>query len=396
MPSTNRNAPRHSDTILTHAGRHPRENHGFVNPPVYHASTVLFPDTAALAPGAQKYRYGRRGTPTSDALEEALRELEGAAGVRLAPSGMAALALALMSVTKAGDHVLVTDNAYAPTRQFADRVLTRHGVDVGYFDPSGKDFAARLRPNTAAVLLEAPGSLTFEMCDVPALAGAARAHGAVTIMDNTWASPLFCRPLALGVDLSVQAGTKYIVGHADVMLGAVAANARTLKGLVDTHGLLGLCVGPDDIYLGLRGLRTMGVRLRQHQASAYEIAAWLETRPEVARVRYPALPSDPGHAVWKRDFTGAAGLFACDFSKRFTAADRDRFVDALRLFGIGYSWGGFESLAVPVHLGGIRTVTEKPAAASVRLHIGLEDLRDLKADLTGAFAALENRKADDV
>ncbi len=378
-------------TRLAHAGRNPEEFHGFVNPPVVHASTVLFPDSRTLLSGAQKYNYARRGNPTTDALEAALAEIEGAAGVRLAASGLNAISVALLSCLSSGDHLLITDSAYGPTRHLAETTLRRLGIEIDYYDPTiGAGIAAMFKPNTKAVMTEAPGSLTFEMQDIPAIAEAAHAAGTLVAMDNTWATPCFFRPLDHGVDLSIQAGTKYIVGHSDAMLGTVAASERAWDGLRETHGALGMHVAPDDVFLGLRGLRTMEVRLRRHMDSALEIARWLQTRPEVARVRHPALPEDPGHAIWKRDFTGASGLFAFDFVDGVTHEQSCAFLDALRLFGLGYSWGGFESLAIPVRLKGARTATALPEGGpGIRLHIGLEDVVDIRADLEAGFAALK-------
>jgi cystathionine beta-lyase len=382
--------PLRSATRLVTGGR---ENvaHGFVNPPVHHVSTVLYPSAEDFLARRARYLYGRRGTPTSEALETALRELEGAdcAGVALLPSGLAAISTALLSVLNAGDHLLVTDSIYEPTRKFCDGVLKRYGVNTTYYDPLiGAGIAALLKPNTRAVFVEAPGSLTFEIQDVPAIAAAAHAAGAVVLMDNTWASPLFFRALDKGVDLSIQAATKYIGGHSDVMLGTVSANAGTWHRLSETVHLLGLCVGPDDIYLALRGLRTLGVRLMQHQEAGLKVASWLEHRPEVARVLHPALAGCPGHAIWQRDFSGASGLFSVVFKP---IADRavHAFLNELRLFGIGASWGGFESLAIPFNCAAIRTATAwVPGGPTVRLHIGLEDVDDLIGDLERGFTAL--------
>ena len=379
------------DTVLVHAGRHPDDFHGFVNPPVVHASTVLFPNVEAMAPGAQKYSYGRRGTPTTEALEEAIAAIEGAAGAKLATSGLNAISLACLSCLKAGDHFLVADTVYGPTRHFCDAILPRYGIEVEYFEPwAGEGIKKRFKANTKAVFLEAPGSLTFEMQDVPAIATAAREIDAFVLMDNTWATPVFFQPLAHGVDLSIQAGTKYIVGHSDVMIGTVAASARAWPGLLNMHGNLGLHVGPDDVYLALRGLRTMSVRLERHMRNALDVANWLAEQSCVAAIRYPALPQDPGHALWKRDFKGACGLFAFDFTPDVTEKQAVTFLNALKLFGLGYSWGGFESLAIPVKLKGLRTAgTPVPLSQSVRLHIGLEDTRDLIADLAQAMAAMK-------
>ena len=377
------------DTVLVTAGRHPHENHGFVNPPVIHASTVLFETVDAMASKGARYTYGRRGTPTSEALEEALDALEGSAGSVLAPSGLGAISIALLSCLSAGDHLLVTDSVYQPTRHLCDTVLSRLGIETSYFDPLiGADIGSVMRENTRAVFLEAPGSQTFEMQDVPAITAAAKARGATVLMDNTWATPLFFKPLAHGVDLSIQAGTKYIVGHSDVMLGTVSANEGAWKALKATHGAMGQAVGPDDIYLALRGLRTMGVRLARHQESALKVARWLEGRPEVARVLYPALESDPGHALWRRDFAGASGLLGIvlhDVPMERVKA----MLDGLGLFGLGYSWGGFESLAIFADPRGYRPAPSWEAEGPLlRFHIGLEDVEDLIADLAAGFDRL--------
>jgi cystathionine beta-lyase len=376
-------------TRLSHAGSEPGNNHGFVNPPVYHASTVTFPNIDTMLKGAQRYTYGRRGTPLSEALEGAVTEIEGAAGTVLTPSGLAACSTALLSCLSAGDHLLVTDSVYLPTRHFCGGVLKRLGVETEYYDPTiGAGVAALMRPNTRAVFLEAPGSQTFEMQDVPAIAAVARAGGATVIMDNTWATPVFFRPLDHGVDLSIQAATKYFVGHSDAMLGTIAASERAWPALKKTHGDLGLCVGPDDVYLGLRGLRTLAVRLKQHEASALTVARWLRERPEVARVLHPALEEDPGHAIWKRDFTGSSGLFGF-VTRPGDVAGVKAMLDGLRLFGLGYSWGGFESLAITADPRAYRTATRwSEAGHLVRLQIGLEDPGDLIADLDAGLQRL--------
>ncbi|MEJ8474392.1 cystathionine beta-lyase [Roseibium algae] len=377
-----------ADTLLAHTGRTPKEFYGFVNPPVVHASTVLFPDIETLTTGNQPYVYGRRGTPTTEALETAISELEGAAGAKLATSGLNAIALACLSCLSANDHILIPDTAYGPTRHFADTVLPKYGIEVTYYDQAlAGDIKTVFQPNTKAVFTEAPGSLTFEMQDIPAIAAAAKSIGATVLMDNTWASPLYCKPLSLGVDLSIQAGTKYIVGHSDVMLGTIAASEAAWPALDEFHGAMGIHIAPDDIYLALRGLRTLSVRLERHMKNTLEVAHWLGTRSEVGDIRYPALERDPGHAIWKRDFTGACGLFAFDFKAGTTEAQSTAFFNALEIFGLGYSWGGFESLALPVKLKGIRTATvTDPNLRSARLHIGLEDPQDIIADLDQAFA----------
>jgi cystathionine beta-lyase len=380
--------PHHPDTVVVHAGYDPHDFHGFVNPPVVHASTVLFETAAAHLSGAQRYTYGRQGTPTTDAFEAAVTALEGAAGTRLAPSGLAAVSLAILAATSAGDHLLVTDSVYAPTRRFCESTLKRFGIETTYFDPAiGADIAGLVRPNTRAVFLEAPGTATFEMQDVPAIAAIARERGLTVLMDNTWATPLYFKPLAHGVDLSIQAATKYISGHSDVLIGTVAAGPRLWKALAETHRDLGLHVGPDDVYLAWRGLKTMAVRLARHQASGLAVARWLSERPEVARVLHPGLPEDPGHALWRRDFSGASGLFSIEL-RPVPEAAVTAFLDALTLFGMGYSWGGFESLVVKPKLDGVRTVRPWTGGPLLRLHVGLEDVADLTADLERGFAAM--------
>jgi cysteine-S-conjugate beta-lyase len=379
------------DTKLTTGGRSPFAHHGYVNTPVYHASTLLYRTAEDYRAGRSRYSYGRLGTPTSEALETAIQDIEGAAcaGVALLPSGLAAISTALLSAVKAGDHVLVTDHCYGPTRTFCDTVLTRYGVTVSYYDPLiGGGLAALMQPNTRAVYTESPGSLSFDMPDIPAIAAAAHKGGALVLMDNSWASPLYFRALENGADLSIQSGSKYIGGHCDLMLGAVSANEQAWAKLRETSSLMGLCVGPDDMNLALRGLRTLGVRLARHQQSALTIARWLEQRPEVLRVLHPALPGHPGHAIWQRDFTGASGLFSFVL-KPVPETAVNAFLNALTLYGIGASWGGFESLATPFDLKDVRTATTwAPGGPCVRLHIGLEDVSDLIADLERGFAAL--------
>ena len=386
-----RSLARHPDTRVVTAGRDPASYHGFVNPPVYHASTVLYPSAEDYVAHRARYRYGRRGTPTTEALELALQELDGpqCTGVALLPSGLAAISAALLAVIQAGDHLLVTDNAYGPTRNFCNQILSRLGVTVTYYDPLvGAAISGLMQENTRAVFLESPGSLSFEMQDVAAIAAAAHAKGALVLMDNTWASPLYFRALDHGVDLSIQAGTKYIGGHSDVMLGTVSANEATAARLKNTVGSSGWCVGPDDVYLGLRGLRTLAVRLDRHWRSGLAVARWLEQRPEVLRLLHPAMEGHPGHALWKRDFTGASGLFSVVL-KPVPQKAVYAFLDALELFGIGASWGGYESLAVPFDCTAVRSATRwQPGGPTVRFHIGLEAVEDLIADLERGFAAL--------
>jgi cystathionine beta-lyase len=358
-----------------------------VNTPVYRVSTVLFPDVETMNNNSQPYTYGRRGTPTTRALEEALCKLEGGARTVLTPSGLSACLLAILTACSAGDHMLVTDSVYGTTRVSCQRLAKRLGITTTFLSPTitGAKLKEQFRPETKAVFLESPGSITFEVQDVPALAAAAHEKGIAVIFDNTWATPLHFDALAHGVDLSVQSATKYIGGHADVLLGSVTANAAWEERLVHAHGDLGLCASGDDAFLTLRGLRTLGVRLRRHQESATELAIWLKNRPEVARVLYPPLHEDPGHTLWKRDFTGACGLFSIvlrDASDEAVAA----MLNGLRHFGLGYSWGGFESLALHAHYH--RSFPKKLEGPLIRLHIGLENVDDLKADLAAGFERL--------
>lgn len=380
-------------TRLVHAGRHPHDNHGVVNPPVYHASTILQPSLAAWEasrkPDFQGYRYGRAGTPTSRAFEDAVADMYGAADAVAVSSGLAAIACALMAVLRAGDHLLVTDSAYYPTRKFCDQLLARYGVETTYYDPRiGDRIADLIRPNTRAVYTEAPGSLTFEMQDIPAIAAAAHARGAVVLTDNTWGTALHFDAFARGVDIVVEAVTKYICGHSDVMMGVIASTAAQAEAVRDMVRLHGNCSGPDDLYLAQRGLRTMAVRLKQNQASGLALAGWLEARPEVAMVLHPGLPSHPDHALWKRDFTGACGLFGFVLSPVPRAA-LAAFLDGLKLYGMGASWGGFESLILPGDPRGLRTATRWDAPGQLlRIHAGLEDVDDLVADLEAGFDRL--------
>ena len=380
------------ETRLAHAGRDPSRQHGFVNTPIYRGSTVIFPTVAALEANDQDFTYGRLGTPTVRALEEAIAEIEGGHRTLLAPSGLSAIATSLLAFVGAGDEVLVVDSVYRPARRFCDNVLKRLGVTVTYYDPLiGEGIGRLITDKTRVVFTESPGSQTFEVQDIPAIAKPAHAAGAVVILDNTWATPLYFKPFAHGADVSIQAATKYIGGHADIMLGSITTTQKTSAAVAKMHEDLGLCVGPEDVYLGLRGLRSLGVRLAHHQKSALELARWLGERPEVARVIYPALPGDPGYALWKRDFTGASGLFSIILKP--VAHERvAAMLDGLSLFGMGFSWGGFESLILPFDPKDYRTATtwqvEGPA---LRLHVGLEDVEDWKADLDAGFARLNAR-----
>lgn len=376
----------HAATDVVHAGRAPFEQHGFVNTPVYRGSTVLYPSLEKIKSRAQPYTYGRRGTPTTRALEEALTSLEGGAETILTSSGLLAVATALLAFVQAGDHILIPDNAYQPTRTFCDRMLARLGVETTYYDPViGAGIAKLFKPNTRLVLVESPGSQTFEVQDIPAIAAVARAKNIWLLADNTWASPLFCKPLALGADVSIQAATKYVVGHADGNLGAVTANARAAKYIDNAKEALGTCPGSEETYLALRGLRTLDVRLQRHMTSGLRVAKWLEARPEVERVIHPALPNHPGHAIWQRDFSGASSLFSVVL-KPVREKALAAFLDGLKLFGMGYSWGGYESLVIPFDPTSYRTATPwREAGPALRFHIGLEAVEDLEADLTAGF-----------
>jgi cystathionine beta-lyase len=384
------------DTVLVTAGRDPQSNHGVVNPPVYHASTITFPTLAALEDKARRRfedgvtYYGRYGTPSTFALEDAVAAVEGGHRAVALSSGKAAVVAALTAFTGAGDHVLMTDSVYGPTRALCDGFFARYRVATTYYDPLiGAGIADLILPETKVVFTESPGSQTFEVQDIAAIAAAAHAAGCVVLLDNTWASPLYFKPFRHGVDVSIQAATKYIVGHSDAMMGVItttqAVHERVRRAAFD----LGACPGPDDVYLAQRGLRTLGVRLRRHMETGLALARWLEARAEVARVLHPALPGDPGHALWKRDFEGASGLFGVVLEpvpRHAIAAMLDR----LELFAIGFSWGGYESLIVATDPAKVRTATRWDAPGpSLRLHAGLEDADDLIADLAAGFERLD-------
>jgi cysteine-S-conjugate beta-lyase len=385
-----RSGPQKVETALATAGRDTKAQRGFVNPPIVRGSTVLYPTADDLHAHRGEFQYGRHGTPTTKALQQAMMAIEGphCAGVGLAPSGLSAISTALLAVLKAGDHLMVCDNAYRPTRSFCDGLLAHYGIETTYFDPLiGAGIAGLFRPNTRAVVVEAPGSQSFEMPDIPAIAGVAHARDALVIDDNTWATPLYHRSLDQGVDISIQAATKYIGGHSDIMFGTIAANAKAWPLISEAIRLLGICAGPDDVFLALRGLRTLSVRLAQHQKSGLDIARWLAKRPEVVKVLHPALESDPGHAIWKRDFTGASGLFSIVLKPASQKAV-DALLDTVKLFGMGYSWGGFESLVIPFDCAAYRTASKwAPGGPALRLHVGLENVEDLKADLERGFEA---------
>lgn len=383
------------ETKVTTLGRDPEANFGVVNPPVYHASTILFPTLDAIEAATKtKYknqmRYGRYGTPTTFALQDAIAELEGGYATFAVGSGAAAIVATLMAYTKAGDHVLCADTVYAPTRRYLDVVLKRYGVETTYYDPMiGDGISALIRPNTSLCMMEAPGSLTFEMMDVPAVVSACKAKGVATALDNTWATPLYFRPLDLGVDVSVMAGTKYVGGHSDIMMGLITVRDetvyKTMRASVDE---LGACTGPDDQYLALRGLRTLAVRMPRHYETGLVLANWLKAQPEVSRVLHPALPEFPGHSIWKRDFKGASGLFSFVL-KPVVRAALAAMVDDLQLYGMGFSWGGFESLMVPSDARALRTATPwTDTGQLMRVHAGLEAPDDLIADLDKGFQRL--------
>ncbi|SUZ67294.1 uncharacterized protein METZ01_LOCUS20148 [marine metagenome] len=371
-----------------------------INPPVYHGSTILAESVETYnsryldsQDGEQVMVYGTMGNPTAWSLENAIAELEGGYHCSTYPSGLAAISVALMAFLKSGDHLLMTDSTYAPTRRFCNTVLRRFGVETTYYDPLiGAGIESLMRPNTAVVYTESPGSNTFEVQDIPAIAEVARKHGAILQLDNTWASPLYFKPFEHGVDISIQAATKYIVGHSDVLLGSVTTTKETWKTLRDCTWQFGQCVAPDDLYLAQRGLRTMAVRLRQHQQNSLEIAEWLRNRDEVRRVLHPGLPDAPGHDIWKRDFLGASGLFGVEL-KTFAKKAVEKMVDEMRLFGIGSSWGGYESLMLPVNVRDLRTASPwRFEGPLLRLYIGLEDVDDLKDDLYDGLGRLRNFK----
>lgn len=373
-------------TRVTHGGRDPNAQHGFVNTPVYRGSTVLFPSYEKLVAYDQRYTYGRNATPTIDALSEAVGALEGAEFTVPATSGLHAVTTAILSFVESGDEILMTDSVYFPTRRFCDQVLARMGVKTIYYDPLiGAGISDLITEKTRLVFTESPGSQTFEVQDIPAIVSAARARDIWVLMDNTWATPLYFRALEHGVDVSIQSATKYIVGHADALLGTIAANGRAAPHIKQATIALGNATGSEETFLGLRGLRTLEVRLERHQRSGLEMAGWLKGRPEVAEVLHPGLPGCPGHEIWKRDFLGASGLFSIVL-KPVPEGGLARMLDRLEFFGMGFSWGGYESLIVPFDCRVSRTATkwdrEGPA---LRLHIGLEDVTDLKADLAAGF-----------
>ncbi|WP_354037971.1 cystathionine beta-lyase [Devosia sp. UYZn731] len=374
------------ETLLTHLGREPDEQFGFVNTPVYRGSTVLFKTLADIDAQEQRFLYGRAGNPTTEGVEAIVTALEGAYRTKLVPSGLAAITIALLSCVKAGDEVLITDTAYEPGRLFADGFLARMGVTTRYFDPHiGAGIAAMIGPRTRAVLAESPGSVTFEVHDLPAISAATRAAGVRLIVDNSWASPLFHQPLKLGADIVIHAGTKMFVGHSDAFAGTISTTEACWDDVEGTRKLLGFFASGDDAYLVARGLRTLAIRMKEHERRALEIATWLKGQKEVDTVFHPALPSHPDHAIFKRDFTGSGSLF----SILLKPAPRDAlaaFLDHLNIFTMGYSWGGYESLCIPANPRKLRTAVPWTREGNMlRLHIGLEGVDDLKADLAAAL-----------
>ena len=377
-------------TRMTSAGRRPHEQFGYVNTPIYRGSTVLFPTYDDLVARTGRFSYGTAGTPTTKALEEAWSELAGAETTVLTPSGLAAVTVALLTALKAGDHVLVMDSVYRPTRHFCDAMLSRLGIATTYFDPMlpVAELAALIRGETRVLFMEAPGSQSFEVPDLPALIGLARSHGLCTMLDNTWATPIFLPPHDLGIDIAIEAGTKYLAGHSDLLLGLTSANAAWAAALRATFDAFAMLAGPEDVFLALRGLRTLDLRLHEAERQGLAMALWLKARPEVSRVLHPALPECPGHSYWARDFRGSSGLFSVILHPASTASVA-AMLDGLDLFGMGYSWGGYESLVIPFDCAQYRTATRwRTDGPALRFSIGLEDVGDLQADLDIGFARL--------
>lgn len=381
------------DTLLAHAGRAPEKNFGVVNPAVYHASTILFPTVAAYeASGRNRYNqltYGRHGSPTSGALEEAIAAIEGGHRAVAFCSGAAACFASILAFVKAGDHILVVDSVYGPVRAFCTGFLKRFGVETTFYDPLiGAGIVALIRANTKLVYLESPGSLTFEVQDIPAIVAAAKPRGLKVLADNTWAAPLFLKPLALGADVDIISATKYIVGHSDAIMGLAVCTEESFLAVRNAATDMGNHAAPDDCYLALRGLRSAGVRLRQHQQQGLALANYLKQRPEVERVMHPALADDPGHALWQRDFTGASGLFGVALKRGTPPKAIEAMLDGFELYGMGASWGGFESLVLPTHPERLRSATPWDSGPCLRFHAGLEDIGDLIADLDRGFERL--------
>lgn len=378
-------------TRITQIGRDPAKQAGFVNPAVYRGSTVIFPTVDDIENNRAEYNYGTMGTPTISNLENAWTELAGAAGTVLSPSGLGAIALALLTTLKAGDHLLMPDCVYKPTRLFCAGMLAKMGIETTYYDPLiGAGIETLFRPNTSTLFLESPGSQSFEIQDVPTMTQLAKKHGIATIIDNTWATPLFFQAHEHGCDLSVEAGTKYLGGHSDLLMGIVSANEAWWPKLREAYDLLAMLPGAEDCFLALRGLRTMHLRLKEAEKRGLEMATWLQSRPEVLKVLHPAFPECPGHEFWKRDFTGSSGLFSIILQPEYTKAGVSNMLDNMSIFAMGYSWGGFESLVIPFNCADYRTATQwNPGGLALRLQIGLEDMDELKADLEQGFERLK-------
>jgi cystathionine beta-lyase len=377
------------ETRLMHMGSDPDQYHGFVNTPLYRGSTILYPTLDSFLTRSQKYTYGRRGTPTISALESAISELEGGTHTALTSSGLSACSVSLLAIVKSGGHILITDSVYQPVRTFSEHMLRRLGVEVTYYDPNiGSGISDLVQDNTQLIYTESPGSQTFEVQDLPAIIEAAKARDIPVLTDNTWASPLYFNPLKLGADIVIHAGTKYFSGHSDANLGSITTNDAYAKTIRQTHGDLGQCPGPEDVMLCLRGIRTLSIRLERHQKSALEMANWLAERPEVTSVIHPAREDHPDHEIWKRDFTGASGLFSVVLKNSSDKA-LGAMLDDLELFGMGASWGGYESLVIPFDPAQYRSATTwESEGRALRFHIGLEDIEDLKADLDAGFERL--------
>ena len=393
----------HESTRIVHAGRHPKEQGWMVNPPIYQTSTIVFPTLKDFLYAERGYsnndlvqpyelKYGRYGTQTNFALEQAIAEIEGGYNTFVTSSGAAAINTALVAFLKQGDHMLLVDNVYSPTRGFADKFLKKFGIETTYYNPLiGDDIKKLIKKNTKVIFMESPGSQTFEIQDVSAICKIAKKNNIVTILDNSWASGLYFKPFEHGVDISVMALTKYINGHSDIMMGSITVQEKHFRVIYESFRYMAVTAAPYCSYMVQRGLRTSKIRMDHCYKSALEIATWLENRPEVEKVLYPALESDANNKLWKRDFTGAAGLFSIVLDKKYSNESLARMIDKLHYFGMGYSWGGYESLILPFDASSIRTATKYPYGnkTCLRINIGLEDVEDLKEDLEAGFKRLK-------